>query len=663
MVESNTERFERFLKNKMGISDEGVHNMKNVACDLLNKLEKKENISGLLYGRVQSGKTNSMIMSIANIIDSNQYKLFIVLTSDNTSLYNQTLSRITSGLKSIGVIGYRDIANGNENEENIKTKLGHSGAVIVCTKNPKNLNTLNKFLQKLRLSSIGTIIFDDEADFGSLNSKQNREEQSAVYKLIEALREITPDTKFIEVTATPQANLLQKPEDPRYPKFIIQIPPGDGYVGGDRLYDLQDPNVSAVHHVVIDESEIKSIMDENVPPTDAPKSIYKALCTFFISGAMEYITSPNQSNFSMLVHISARKSVNNRLYELVNSARNNISKAIYGETEESSIDSCLRESFENVRATIKGGTKITYDEVLEKVKDFIDQSKPQKIISGKANDEPSYNAFYNILIGGNRLSRGLTVENLTVFYYARVTGAPKVDTILQHSRVYGYRERILDIIRIFSTAKIFDYLYDVYMSDQEEWEYVKNGAYLTGPPVLLSLRKTRSVRPTRPQVVPTSNLLKYFPGKTYFMYDAKASNVKEIDELLKEKKELTKPEEIDHELAQRLIGLTDTNKPNQRWNKEAIKTVLSEMHRRGQKIYLIVRKESDLAKGYRAVLSGQMEDSIWKEDGPIIFMYRTSGRGLGWNNEIAWIPVLRMPVKSSAYYLSGSETVGNLGEE
>jgi hypothetical protein len=647
----------------MGISDEGVHNMKNVACDLLNKLEKKENISGLLYGRVQSGKTNSMIMSIANIIDSNQYKLFIVLTSDNTSLYNQTLSRITSGLKSIGVIGYRDIANGNENEENIKTKLGHSGAVIVCTKNPKNLNTLNKFLQKLRLSSIGTIIFDDEADFGSLNSKQNREEQSAVYKLIEALREITPDTKFIEVTATPQANLLQKPEDPRYPKFIIQIPPGDGYVGGDRLYDLQDPNVSAVHHVVIDESEIKSIMDENVPPTDAPKSIYKALCTFFISGAMEYITSPNQSNFSMLVHISARKSVNNRLYELVNSARNNISKAIYGETEESSIDSCLRESFENVRATIKGGTKITYDEVLEKVKDFIDQSKPQKIISGKANDEPSYNAFYNILIGGNRLSRGLTVENLTVFYYARVTGAPKVDTILQHSRVYGYRERILDIIRIFSTAKIFDYLYDVYMSDQEEWEYVKNGAYLTGPPVLLSLRKTRSVRPTRPQVVPTSNLLKYFPGKTYFMYDAKASNVKEIDELLKEKKELTKPEEIDHELAQRLIGLTDTNKPNQRWNKEAIKTVLSEMHRRGQKIYLIVRKESDLAKGYRAVLSGQMEDSIWKEDGPIIFMYRTSGRGLGWNNEIAWIPVLRMPVKSSAYYLSGSETVGNLGEE
>ena len=328
------------------------------------------------------------------------------------------------------------------------------------------------------------------------------------------------------------------------------------------------------------------------------------------------------------------------------------------------IENILKSAYDDINTTLKNNQQITYEEALDNASLYIDQGRPQRIISGKGKDDPKYNFFYNILIGGNRLSRGLTVKNLTVFYYARATGGPKVDTILQHSRIYGYRENVLDIIRIFATDEIFNYLYDAYRSDQEEWEYVEKGGYNAGPPVLLSMKTTKKIRPTRSQVIPSENLIKYFPGKTYFLYQAKSPNLQKIDDILKNKDDKRRePEAIDLETAIKLIDLTDTYYPGQRWNKEAIKAVLRDVNKKGRRIYIIVRRNSGLEKDYHAVLSGQRENSIRKDDGPIIFMYRTSGKGKDWNNEIVWIPVLRMPDGVSAYYLTDKEIVSNVGEE
>ena len=664
MAQNNVERFERLLKEKEHISDAGVARMKEVSEKLLENLQNSGNRSGLLYGRVQSGKTNNTIMCIARLIDSGQFKLFIVLTSDSISLYDQTLSRITNSLQTIGVVGYIDISNDNESMKSFMTKLEHSGAVIVCTKNPNNLRSLNKFLDNLKLKDVNAIIFDDEADFGSLNSKQNQKKESAVYSLIENLRKIVADTIFIEVTATPQSNLLQKNTDPRHPTFIVQIPSGDGYVGGDRLYDIDNPDVIRNHHRQISISDVESITKSDEIPNDAPDSIYKALCTFFIGGSMKNLSFPDQSNFSMLIHISASRNINSILYNLVVTAKDNISKVLHHEIHDNRIEKILKSAYDDINTTLESKNQIIYEEALDNAKLYIDQGRPQRIISGKGKDDPKYNFFYNILIGGNRLSRGLTVKNLTVFYYARATGGPKVDTILQHSRIYGYRENVLDIIRIFATDEIFNYLYDAYRSDQEEWEYVEKGGYNADPPVLLSMRTTRKIRPTRSQVVPSDNLIKYFPGKTYFLYNAKSANLDKIDSILKGKDDKsTEPQEIDLETAIKLIEFTDTYYPGQRWNKEAVKAVLRDVNKKGNKIYLIVRTNSDLKKDYSAVLSSTIENSIRKSDGPIIFMYRTSGKGTDWNGEIAWIPVLRMPERFSAYYLTDKDVVSNVGEE
>lgn len=660
---NNEERFRKILKEKENIPEKGIANMEEVADRLLKELQIPENKSGLLYGKVQSGKTNSTIMCMAKLIDSGNFKLLIVLTSDNKSLYEQTLSRITASLSAIGIVGYNDISSGNENTESFMTKLKHRGAVVVCTKNPKNLRKLNEFLGSLNLENIKSVIFDDEADFGSLNSKQNQQQESEVYHLIETLRKIVPDTRFVAITATPQPNLLQKPDDERYPKFIIQITPGNGYIGGEKLYDLESEKIRNDHHRTVPDTEIEMIVKNDDDLKEPPESIYKALCVFFIGGAMKHISDENQTHFSMLIHITASRAINERLYSLVRKAKDHISLILNSDEENENVQKYLKDAYADIKETLKTDKEIGYDEAIETVKLYIDQSRPQKITSEKGKDDPKYDAFYNILIGGNRISRGLTVKNLTVFYYARVTGAPKVDTILQHSRVYGYRGQIQDIIRIFSTEMVFNALYDVYKADQDEWEYIENGEYERNPPVLLTLGATKNLRPTRTQVIPRESIFKYFPGKTYFMYDAKPSNVERIDKLLEDKEEKDDPEEIPLDLAKKLIELTDTESPEQRWKKDAVKQVLEHIYKGGSKIYIIVRRDRDLQKNYRAVLSGQKENKIWKDDGPIVFMFRVSGKGKGWNGEVAWIPVLRIPEKSNAYYFSDRMPVSDEGEE
>jgi hypothetical protein len=640
------------------VPEDGIEKMEETGRALLNELEKPGNTSGLLYGRVQSGKTNNMIMSIAVLIESGAFKFFIVLTSDNVSLFDQTLSRIILSLKNVNVIGYRDIINGNVSADTVKSRIEHNGTVIVCTKNSSNLRKLNAFLNDISEATGTAVIFDDEADFGSLNSKQNQDEESAVYSLIERLQSSFHAPKFVEVTATPQANLLQEPEDPRHPRFIIQIEPEDGYVGGSMLYDLTNQEIVDMHQRYIPDEEIKAMLDDDNADIEPPESIYRALCTFFIGGALKNLESPAQNNFSMLVHISAKKSVNSRLYKLVYSAKEKISKFIFDGLQDEKINSMLHDAYNNDISKTLEGTPASFEEALNVVKMNIDQAAIEKIISGRGSHDPNYQFFYNILIGGNRLSRGLTVKNLTVFYYARQSGAPKMDTILQHSRVYGYRKDILDIIRIFSTTDIFDALFEVYQSDEEEWNYIKNKEYIETPPVLLSLSSHRSMSPTRSDVVPKNSTIKYFPGGTYFMYDAKGSNLEKIDAILSGISELRRdPVEVDKDTALKAVELVDTSRPNQRWSRDAVKNALINMYGKYGKIYMVVRRDSDLMKNYRAVLS-ESDNEITRSDGPILFMYRTSGKGNGWNGEQAWIPVLRMPKNASAYYFAEHARAG-----
>lgn len=655
------EKFSKYLERDLAPED--ILGIREASTNLVDKMKKDENDVGLLYGRVQSGKTSGMIMSIATAID-NKFRFFIVLTSDNVSLFEQTLGRIKSGLQNVFVIGSREVRDTAAIRNRCKEAINRSGLVIVSTKNARILGRLKDFINKLDIQDLTAVVFDDEADFGSLNSKVNKSEVSVIHNLIVDLRSRFQNAKYIQVTATPQAILLQRPGDQFKPKFVVTIAPGKGYVGGKELYNLDDPAVVRNIHRIIDDEEVDRIVSEESYEdkefSEIPDGIKRAFGTFLVGASMKHLSDREEDKFSMLCHVSSRKSPHKSVYNLVHRLIILISGALSNEEgdEAQAVMQCLKEAYDDLIQTCSNPA--SFEDVIEVIKENAVAASVQIVISGGEGEDPTYDSLFNILIGGERLSRGLTIKKLLLFYYGRGTGAPKIDTKLQHSRIYGYRKQVVDAIRIFSTHELLDIFYDSYLSDDDEWNYFRDGGYERNAPVILSLGRSRRLRATRRDVVPMEYLISYYPGKAYFMNAAIPSNVKEIDDLLHEFKEEPQYQLSNYDFLKRVIKLTASENTRQRWNFDAVVQALVRLEASGVVPYIAVRRDRDIERGYRAVLDSK-DNGIRADNGVILFMYRLLGNGKGWDGKPLWVPVIRFPETSKAFYFTTHEPIEDDG--
>jgi len=656
-----------FSETLHGLDQEDINNLIEAGTKVANNIYGGGSKVGLIYGKVQSGKTNTVIISIAKANDKG-FRFFVVLTSDNVSLYSQTLDRVRNGLPTLLVLGNDDFKEFDDILGRARTAMKKKGVVIVSSKNANNLKKLQEFLRDLDVSNARAVVFDDEADYGSLNSRINREErneQSRIHSLIESLKRMFGETKFIQVTATPQAVFLQRQGGGFRPEFIVQVKPGREYVGGEKLFDMDSGQVVQSVQRQVDESEIEKITkkeDYRQSGLSAiPDGIKSAISTFLVAASLK-IASGRKENFAMLCHISSKVSAHKSLQSLVNRYIQFVSENLDEENEPSyrEINRDIETAYMDLSSTFAGHVEIST--VKSIIKENIYSTNVQIIISGANRRDPSYTAPYNILVGGDRLGRGLTIKNLIVTYYGRLSGAPKVDTMIQHSRMFGYREKDLDVMRVFSTEEIFRIYHDVYLSDKEEWEYYsKVNTDRIDLPVILSLTQDRRVRATRNQVVPMENVLKYFPGEAYIMKDATKENTKQIDDRLAQfKDEDDYPVQVTFELLKDLVRMTKSSNIEQRWNSEAITKALQSMESYSGDSepadrlvpYLVVRRGRNEMKGYRSILSSN-DNRIRVSNGPILFMYRLETVGNGWEEGEGplWVPVLRMPT-GKAYYFS-----------
>ncbi len=93
---------------------------------------------------------------------------------------------------------------------------------------------------------------------------------------------------------------------------------------------------------------------------------------------------------------------------------------------------------------------------------------PVMALNSRSEDVLDYERDPNlkaVLIGGNRLSRGMTLEGLTVSYYVRET--PYMDTLLQMGRWFGYRETYVDLTRLWTTPTLASWFRDIALREEE----------------------------------------------------------------------------------------------------------------------------------------------------------------------------------------------------
>lgn len=610
---------------------------------------------GLLFGQIQSGKTNHMLMAVALASDAG-HRLFIILTSDNTWLYEQTLERARQALPGLLVLGKSDWEAGSL-APRIEIALRHTGLVLVATKNRRILERLQAFIERYCSPNLRTVIFDDEADQASLNTlvNQDTEELSAINYAITALREYFSAHVYVQVTATPQALFLQSTASPFAPQFTVAFEPGNGYVGGEAFFE-QEGRGSPMRLFPDEEVEALTSPDPGASGGSGlavPTGLRQALCYFFTAAATKLLCGEGAC-FSCLCHISHRQEAHRALEAVVNRF---ITRLIQALLDESAPDrdiavEYLREAYADMCRTREQPP--SFEDICREIRDNIAGTQIQVLIAGSEYRRPTYNAPFNILVGGNRLGRGVTIERLLVTYYGRTSRAPQIDTVLQHARMYGYRRRDMDVIRFFISESLLDVFINIYRSERQLRTMVQRCNPADMHAVVLSRTTHGILRPTRPNVIYLDALAFYMPGERYFPLAPLSKNVPLLDQMLLPFDGRKEPAQVPIDFLAEIVNLTESEEaPGSSWDDEAIKVCLKNMREMyANRGFLVVRTNRDISRGSRAMLSPD-DYKLFDPSGPTLTMYRYNGRReQGWDGNPRWVPNLRFPDGNTYFMFS-----------
>jgi len=486
------------------------------------------NSRGLVVGYVQSGKTANYTALAARAADAG-YKLVVILTGLHNSLRAQTQLRLDQELTGHEVPeGFPRVelpdrshnwirmttggSDGDFDPSNHDTASLHSvPPVLIVMK--KFHSVLRRFVDWLRLAhpailaDTPTLVIDDEADQASINTGTDRDrlafvdeeredeemeqpdpeqEPSTTNRLLRDLLGILPRAAYVGYTATPFANILIHPEamdrevgEDLYPKdFILQLPRPAEYIGTRELFGtmLDDPGRDALRFVPVDEvhvlrpARIRDAEGGDFQPRMVP-SLRNALLDFLIAGAVRRRRGHDSQPNTMLVHISHLTAVQ----ELVHGVLSREMQAIRGEWSHPGgrgefCEELQRRWEEDIRPGLDDAEEMPFDcvEGMRAELDWVISEAELIELNSYARGELEYERGGNrqiIVVGGNRWSRGLTLEGLSVSYFLRTSGM--CDTLLQMGRWYGYRRGYEDLLRIYTTDDLADWFAELAMVEED----------------------------------------------------------------------------------------------------------------------------------------------------------------------------------------------------
>jgi hypothetical protein len=599
---------------------------------------------GLLYGLIQSGKT-SVITVTAALAADNGFKCIVILTSDLNPLYSQTLRRIRSQLRGLKVFGKSDWEN-----QAFERQLRTSPFVAVCSKNPNHLSSLLEAFK--RVGSAGakglpTLIIDDEADQASLNTQASKNAKtrsndiSAINVLITDFRELFQTNTYLQVTATPQALFLQRPDGLYRPSFTVLSEPGPGYVGGEAFFE---ENSKLLRLVDLDEVDQLTSGHQPTPTLRIPAGLRKALLSFFVAAAARNIQYPEE-NFSFLCHISHTKINHQHVIGLIDVFRDETVTAFqdHGSAAYQKLKSDLLAEHENLAGTEPGLPP--FDKVLERV-EFLLPAASIKEINSNSNEEIEPDHVYSVFVGGNKLGRGVTIPNLITSYYGRNPKRPNADTVLQHARMYGYRQRHIGVTRLFLPTKLSEHFRIIHDMEKALRALVEKhpqgefeGIYLVPP-----------MQATRKNVLDPNAIGVYVAGgwinpRYVLRTKATAAATKWLDEELASYDGAREYQETDISRVCELMEKceADPNEGTKLWDKKTIRAALEKIATlKGKKAYLRVSRDRDLDASRRETqgfYSGG-EDKEVPADAVTLFMFRLKKSARG---EAVWLPQIRFP--------------------
>ena len=408
----------------------------------------------------------------------------------------------------------------------ITTTLGGIPTVLVVKKNGPILRNLIAWLLHVGgherssagqrvISDVPVLLIDDEADHAGVNTKadgdasptqsEDEDDISTINKRIRELLHSFEKSSYIGYTATPFANIFINPDalservgEDIFPRsFILNLRPPGTYVGPARVFGLEsDPDSGIEGRDALPLVETVDDFAEAFPPRHSkelvprllPPSLKTAIRAFILVCAARRARGQQKVHNSFLVHVTRFVAVQARVAELVGAELDMLRKRLaYGDGGRSmnlrdelhqlwidvfaAKERALRNS-----APSEVGDALTWPQVDAELHTAAARIEVKKV-NGTAKDALDYadhpDGFSVIAIGGNKLSRGLTLEGLAVSYFLRTSRM--YDTLMQMGRWFGYRSGYLDLCRLFTTADLVRWYRHIALAEEElrrEFEYM-----------------------------------------------------------------------------------------------------------------------------------------------------------------------------------------------
>jgi Z1 domain len=376
--------------------------------------------------------------------------------------------------------------------------IGGDPVILVVKKNGSVLHNLLKWVLHVRgeeisgesrriIRGVSLLIIDDEADNASINTKDRKGKKAddndvtAINGRIRELLDAFEKRAYVGYTATPFANIFINPdaETPKhgedlFPRsFILNVSPPSNYVSPSRVFGLEGDVDSG-----IEPSEalplFRSVKDHEkaFPPKhkkdlaveELPGTLKLALHCFVLVCAARRARGATEGHNSMLVHVTRFVDVQHKVAQLLQQQVDSIRLRLTmgeGDRRETlllALHDLWKSEFESTSATIramlpdKDLRELTWDQVANELPESAARMEVKEI-NGHATDTLDYVAHRKglnvVAVGGDKLSRGLTLEGLSISYFLRTS--QMYDTLMQMGRWFGYRPGYLDLCRLFTT--------------------------------------------------------------------------------------------------------------------------------------------------------------------------------------------------------------------
>lgn len=467
---------------------------------------------GLVLGDVQSGKTANYT-AISNKAADTGYRIIIVLAGMMENLRQQTQSRLDaefSGRKSeyyldpkaeqeiknlpVGVGRYgvekriaaftsvsKDFDSNVLKSNDLNLQSVSDPVVLVVKKNKRILNNLIKWLSNSKDTSTGKImlpmlLIDDEADNASVNTRSEDDNPAAINACIRKLLNDFYQASYLGITATPFANIFINPEteddmvgDDLFPRdFIYSLAPPSNYIGADKIFGETSEFTDVLIPLRRDEMDLffpfthKKTLDVDA----LPPSLYEAMAYFLLFNAVRDLRGDITDHRSMMIHVSRFTDVQNKIAEAVNEWLVQVKSDVLNYA---ALPEEQREKISSLRSLYKVWVKHDLERISGTNWDTICTKWLNRAIAPIAvravNQKTGATSldYFNhkddglrvIAVGGNSLSRGLTLEGLAVSYFYRKS--QMYDTLLQMGRWFGYRPNYDDLFRIWMSEEAIDW--------------------------------------------------------------------------------------------------------------------------------------------------------------------------------------------------------------